>query len=42
MSKATGFKSTVSVKLDTNTGKLAGWESLFAIIGQQAEVGADE
>lgn len=33
MSKATGFTSTVSVKLDPTTGKLAGWDTLFNMTG---------
>lgn len=33
MSKATGFKSTLSVKLDPTTGTLVGWDSLYSMIG---------
>lgn len=31
-SKAIGFKSTVSVKLNKETGKMEGWDSLFAFV----------
>jgi hypothetical protein len=27
-----GFESTVSVKLNSNTGKIEGWDSLFAFV----------
>jgi hypothetical protein len=36
MSKATGFTSTVSVKLDPTTGKLAGWDTLFNMTGNSS------
>jgi len=36
-SKATGFTSTLSVKLDSSTGTLVGWESLFKMLGKDIQ-----
>lgn len=30
--KAFGFQTTASVKIDTKTGKIGGWESLFELL----------
>jgi len=37
-SKALGFKSTVSVKLNHTTGKIEGWDSLFAFVEEEQKV----
>ena len=37
-SKPIGFKQTVSVSLNHTTGKIEGWDSLFAFVEEESKV----